>query len=217
MKIRLILRRETWVLTLQAWSILLFLIITLFSLSFANLNSFLSLNSPVPADILVVEGWIPDDAIALSIQEFKKGNYRQIITTGGPVDKGFYLVQYKNFANLAAATCVKLGIETDKVIPVPSENVIKNRTFASALALEDYIAQKQLNVKGINLYSYGPHTRRSWLIFQEVFKGKIPLGAIASIPTSYDEKNWWKSSEGFRVVIGEALAYLYVKVINWKA
>jgi hypothetical protein len=217
MKIRLILRRETWVLTLHGWSILLFFIITLFSLSFTNLNSFLSLNSPVPADILVVEGWIPDDAIVLSIREFKKGNYRQIITTGGPVDRGFYLAQYKNFANLAAATCVKLGIETDKVIPVPSENVIKNRTFASALALEDYIAQKQLNVKGINLYSYGPHTRRSWLIFQEVFKGKIPLGAIASIPTSYDQKNWWKSSEGFRVVIGEALAYLYVKVINWKA
>jgi hypothetical protein len=217
MKIRLILRRETWVLTLQGWSILLFFIITLFSLSFANLNSFLSLNSPVPADILVVEGWIPDDAIALSITEFKKGNYHQLITTGGPVDRGFYLVQYKNFANLAAATCVKLGIETDKVIPIPSENVIKNRTFASALALQDYIAQKQLNVKGINLYSYGPHTRRSWLIFQEVFKGKIPLGAIASIPTSYDQKAWWKSSEGFRVVIGEALAYLYVKVINWKA
>jgi len=217
MKIRLILRRETWVLTLHGWSILLFFIITLFSLSFTNLNSFLSLNSPVPADILVVEGWIPDDAIVLSIREFKKGNYRQIITTGGPVDRGFYLAQYKNFANLAAATCVKLGIETDKVIPVPSDNVIKNRTFASALALQDYIAQKQLNVKGINLYSYGPHTRRSWLIFQEVFKAKIPLGAIASIPTSYDQKNWWKSSEGFRVVIGEALAYLYVKVINWKA
>ncbi|BAY20339.1 hypothetical protein NIES2100_00800 [Calothrix sp. NIES-2100] len=43
----------------------------------------LSVTSPIKsAEILVVQGWLPDYAIQEAVAEFKSSNYRQIITTG---------------------------------------------------------------------------------------------------------------------------------------
>ena len=69
-----------------------------------HLPDFLCLNAPIDADVLVVEGWIPDHAVKGVISEFHQKNYRRVITTGPPLGKGFYLSEYKNYAELTAAT-----------------------------------------------------------------------------------------------------------------
>ncbi|MBW4683059.1 MAG: YdcF family protein [Microcoleus vaginatus WJT46-NPBG5] len=186
-------------------------------LTINHLHPFLALNSPVKADILVVEGWLPDYAIKTSIDEFKTGGYRKLITTGGPLSKGYYLAEYKTFAEIAAATLIALNFEPDNLIAVPAPAAIKHRTQASAVALRQWLSTSGLEVKAINLYTFGPHARRSWLIFKQVLAPEICVGVIAAQPLDYDANNWWQSSTGVRSTISESIAYAYARFIDWKA
>lgn len=217
MPFRLIERRETWVITGQGWAVTLLCIMATTSAIIANLYPFLAFNSPLKADVLVVEGWLPDYAVKSALAEFKQGEYQQLIATGLPVGKGYYLAEYKNFAELTAATCIALGFAEDKVIAVPAPNAIKNRTVASAIALRDWLLTSHLKINSINLYSLGAHSRRSWLIFKAVLSPEIQVGAIAAQPQDYEPNSWWKSSEGFRTVTSELIAYIYARFINWKS
>ncbi|MEG5173769.1 YdcF family protein [Microcoleus sp. B3-D7] len=216
MRIRLIRRREIWAITREGWVIASAGLIILMLLIITNIHLFLAVNAPIKADILVVEGWLPDYAIKSAIAEFKKGEYRQLITTGVPLSKGYYLAEYKNYAELTAATCIALGFDKNQLVAVPAANVLKHRTAASAIALRDWFSPSGLKVNSINLYSFGPHARRSWIVFKEVLNPEIKVGIIAAEPQDYNSQEWWKSSEGFRTVIGEIIAYIYARFVDWK-
>ncbi|EGK84168.1 YdcF family protein [Microcoleus vaginatus PCC 9802] len=215
-KISLIRRREMWAVTREGWVIALMGLIIAMLLILTNIHPFLAVNAPIKADILVVEGWLPDYAIESAIAEFKKGEYSQLITTGVPLSKGYYLAEYKNYAELTAATCIALGFDKNKLVAVPAANVLKHRTAASAIALRDWFSTSGLKVNSINLYSFGPHARRSWIVFKEVLNPEIKVGIIAAEPQDYNPQEWWKSSEGFRTVIGEIIAYIYARFVDWK-
>ncbi|MCC3421233.1 MAG: YdcF family protein [Microcoleus sp. PH2017_01_SCD_O_A] len=217
MKIRLIRRREMWAITWEGWVIAIAGLIITMVLIITNIHPFLAVNAPIKADILVVEGWLPDYAVESAIAEFNKGGYRKLVTTGLPVSKGHYLAQYKNYAELTAATCIALGFDKNKVVAVPAPSVVKHRTAASAIALRDWLATSALKVDSINLYSIGTHARRSWMVFKEVLNPEIKVGIIAAESEDYNSQEWWKSSAGFRTVTGEIIAYIYARFVNWKA
>ena len=50
--------------------------------AFNYLTGYLSKSEQVNANILIVEGWLPDYALKMASEEFKNGNYEKIITTG---------------------------------------------------------------------------------------------------------------------------------------
>jgi hypothetical protein len=215
---RLIHREEMWVLTTQGWLVSFLCIASLALFVLIYIHPFLAINSPIQADILVVEGWMKDYAIKEAISEFKKGDYQKIITTGLPIDLGYYLLsQYKTTAELSAATLIALGFEQDKLVAVPGPNVVKNRTTASAAALREWLVASNLKVTSVNLYTYDVHARRSWLIFKQALAPDIKVGVIAVKPVSYDPKRWWMSSEGVRSVLFETIAYIYMRFVDWKA
>lgn len=211
-RIRLIHRHQKWTLTAQGWGVLLLCAATLIIFTITHIHPFLAVNSPLKADFLVVEGWVPDYALKQAITEFKNGNYRQIITTGGPLDKGSYLVQYKNAAELSAATLKALGLKKEKLIVVPAPGVIKDRTYAAAIAFSQWLSTSDLKLESINLYTYDAHARRSWLLFKKALGPKIKVGVIAAETLDYEPKKWWSSSAGVREVIDETIAYIYARL-----
>ncbi|MEH1889645.1 MAG: ElyC/SanA/YdcF family protein [Nostoc sp.] len=169
------------------------------------------------AEVLVVEGWLPDYAIEEALTEFKTGSYRLVITTGGTIEKGNYLSEYKNFAEVSAATFKKLGLESDKVIAVPTPVVIKDRSYASAVEFKRWLSNSNLQLQSINIFSLDVHTRRSWLLFKKLLTPNIKVGAIAAKTQDYDPNEWWGYSQGVRTIIDEAIAYIYARFLNWKA
>jgi hypothetical protein len=206
--------KPQWTLTLRGWGLVILLAIVLISLVITNIQPFLAVSVPIKADALVVEGWIGDAAVEGAIAEFKRGDYKLLITTGLPISKGSYLVEYHNFAELTAATIIALGFDPNKIIAVPTPDVLRNRTAASALALRQWFASTDMSIKAINLYSSGIHTRRSWLLFKRALAPEISVGAIAHPPTDYNPKYWWTTSEGVKSIICEVIGYVYAKLIN---
>jgi hypothetical protein len=60
--------------------------------AFKYVSGFLSKSEQVKADVLLVEGWVPDYAVKLAYEEFKKNGYRYIITTGMKSDIPYYRI-----------------------------------------------------------------------------------------------------------------------------
>lgn len=215
-KIRLLYRREKWSLTLHGWALIILCVINFMLFTVNNIQPFLAVNAPIKAEILVVEGWLPDYALKKVMTEVKRGSYRQILTTGVPLDRGYYLTEYKTFAELAAATLTALGLEKQKIVAIPAPDLFQNQTYASAVALRDWLTLSNTRVKSINLFTFGVHARRNWLIFEQVLAPNIQVGVIASQSLEYDSKSWWSSSEGIRSVFSEAVAYFYTRFIDWR-
>jgi hypothetical protein len=209
LQIKLLQRQQMWTLTIEGWVIAIAFTIILFLFAITHIQAFLAVTSPVKADILIVEGWMDDNGLKQALAEFEQGSYRQIITTGIPLQKGYYLSEYKDFANLAAATLEAMGVDKSKIIPIPTPGVLKDRTHASVLELDKWLVNSQSKIESINLFSDNVHSRRSWMIYKKVLEPKIKVGVIAAENFSYNPKRWWGSSEGVRTVLSEAIGYIY--------
>lgn len=213
---RLIQQKKTWMPTAQGWLLTLVFFITLISFGVTHVHPFLAPFQPIKAEVLAVEGWLPDYALKAAIIEFKKGKYQKLITTGVPLERGFYLAQYKTYAELAAATLLALDFEQDNLIAIPAQNVTKNRTSASAIALNQWMKTSDLNIKSINLLTLDVHARRSWLVFKQALAPEIKVGVIAVASDEYNPKRWWAYSGGVRSIMSEGISYIYARFINWK-
>ncbi len=212
MTLRLFQKKECRILTLRSWLILIAILLTILLTLFCNIHPFLAVSEPLPAEILVVEGWMPDYCMKVAQHEFNSRNYLLIVTTGEPVIYGYYLTDYKNHAQIAAATLCKLGFDSTHVKAVSGDGVEKDRTYASAMAVRNWLTNSRWNVHAINLLSLGAHARRSRLIFQKALGDQIKVGVIAAENLSYDDKNWWRTSNGVRTVLAETIAYIYAKI-----
>jgi uncharacterized SAM-binding protein YcdF (DUF218 family) len=208
-------RRECLVPTWRGFVLFLLLFLALSIGMGRHLHSFLSMNSPVTGGVMAVEGWAPDYALQLALKQFKRDHYEKIYVTGGPIDSGAPLSEYKTYAQRGAAILVKLGLETNLVQAVPAGWVRADRTYAAAVALRDWTREHNVTLTSVQLMSEGPHARRSRLLFAKALGRHVRVGITALPVTDYDPDHWWRSSTGVRGVIGELLAYGYARFFFW--
>src|SRR5215471_13317591 len=90
-------RRQRWAPTWRAWSILLVVILGLGWIGSRKIYPFLAVNDPHSGGLLVVEGWAPDYALETALQEFKRNHYDKVCVTGGFLENGAPLSEYKTF------------------------------------------------------------------------------------------------------------------------
>ena len=213
MQCKIINKRERYGLTWLGRIVFLFAAILSVIICFNFIHPFLALNSPVNGDIMVVEGWLPYYALEEAVEDFQDGSYKLLVTTGGPLPQSSYLAEYGTVAELAAAMITKIGFDTNKLVPIPTPSVDRDRTYASAIELNKWLDSANMNIESLDIYSFGPHSRRSWLLFQYVFDPDIAVGIVAIENRSYDSRKWWKTSIGVRTVLSEVIAYFYARFI----
>lgn len=204
-------RKSRFCLTKRDWALLIISIAGLIFGFVSSIHPFLAIDKPIDSEVLVVEGWLPDYALEQAVNEFDENNYHLLITTGGPLLKGYHLSHYKTEAEIGAAIIKNFGFDKEKIVAVPVPYVIKYRTYNSAKALKEWIANSNPNIKTINLFSLGTHSRRSWLLFKKALGDSIKVGIISADDFSYDPEHWWKSSDGVRTVLSEMIAYIYAR------
>jgi uncharacterized SAM-binding protein YcdF (DUF218 family) len=172
----------------------------------------LAVTSRVSGEYLVVEGWIHTSGFQQAASEFKRGEYRKILTSGCMAHEGARAQSGATYADWGAERIRELGISNDWVVPIPCWVDHKDRTYHSALAVKKWFQDNHLPVRRIDVVTLGPHARRTRLLFQEAFGGDVTVGVIATDDSSYDPLHWWRTSEGTREVLGEAIAYIYDRV-----
>jgi uncharacterized SAM-binding protein YcdF (DUF218 family) len=206
-------RKERWGLSRRGWLVCVFLGSAAFFWFLFGAHSFLSISQPANTDILVVEGWVHEYAIVAALQEFKKGHYQRILTTGGPVSGlGHYINDYQTAASVGAARLRKIGIPEDSLQMVPSHVMSRDRTYASAVALREWFREHDLAAKNLNVLTENVHARRTRLLFQKALGNDVLVGIIAVPNPDYDSKHWWQYSEGVKDVISEGTAYVYARL-----
>ena len=76
-------------------------------------EQFLELTKRLPADVLVVEGWIGREGIRAAVAEFQGSGYHYIVTSGG-LTSGRWEDEHASYAKMAADEMIRLGIPKGK-------------------------------------------------------------------------------------------------------
>lgn len=179
-------------------------------LGLTQLYDFLAPQQKIQSPYLVVESWISDIALEESLNIFREDHCQHMFITGGPVNEGFYLMDYKSSSDFAKATLLFLGASVDSMTTISRKLVWRDRTYHTALALKAYLEEHDPEIKSFNLVSLGAHSRRSWLLFKMVMP-EYEIGIITIDAKLHDPNRWWSTSKGFRSVITEAIGYFYVR------
>ncbi len=205
-------RRERWGLSVRGWLVLLLSAAALGGVVLLGAYPFLAVNRRVETNLLVVEGWVDAHAIRAAVEEFNRGGYDRVFTTGGPV-RGLagYLTDQSTTAGVAASRLRQAGLPPEKVQMTPARETARDRTYVSAIAFRDWCASHGVKLTAINVLSQDVHCRRTRLLFEKALGPGVEVGIISVPHPDYDASRWWRYSEGVRSVIGEIIAYLYAR------
>ena len=114
-------------------------------------------------------------------------------------------------AEIARQWLILAGIDSSLVTAVPASRVRINRTLTSALAFRGWLRVQDMNIKGINIVSMGPHSRRTWMTYNKVLGGRYKTG-ILTVPYTYDSR---PASENRKVIktLREGIVLLYYRLL----
>jgi uncharacterized SAM-binding protein YcdF (DUF218 family) len=145
-------------------------------------ESFLSLTDRLPAEVLVVEGWIGRNGVRAAASEFEQRGYERgheyIVTSGGPASE-CWEEDPLSYAEMAHREMIRSGIPEERIIVAPSKSTQTRRTYESALAVSDALQRRNIKPKAFNIFTLGSHARRSRLVFAKVEGSLTKVGVIA--------------------------------------
>lgn len=201
--------------TIAGWLVLLSICFATGLILANNLYAFLAPNQPVGARILVVEGWLAPGELDQAMEAFRDGKYERIVTTGGPVAGWPGLSPDTNYAELAAGYLAQHGIRPEQIIAVPAPKSAQERTFLSAVMFRESAQRLGLKLDAIDVFSSGPHARRSRLLFQKALGENVRVGILAARPEGFDPEAWWRTSTGVEKMFFQTFGYVWVKCCFW--
>jgi hypothetical protein len=211
-RLRVFERRTVWCPTLFGSLLLVLALVTFGASWFVLGESFLTLNRRLPAEVLVVEGWIGYDGLRAAATEFRQHGYQYVVTTGGATDDRWSDHRW-NYAEMAERELVRSGIAAEKIIVAPSRDALNQRTYASAVAACEALQARDLHPDAFNVFTLGPHARRSRLVFAKASHLE-KVGAIGWVRPSDRTLSWWRSSERAKEFVAETVAYGYELLLN---
>jgi hypothetical protein len=177
-------------------------------------ESFLSQTGRSPAEVLVVEGWIGQEGVRAARAEFEQHGYLYVVTTGGLTTGEGWEEGGWSYAEGAEHELIRDGVAKDRIIVASAKDAERQRTYQCAVAVWRTLQAKGIQPKAINVFTFGPHARRSRLVFAKVCGPKTEVGVISWVPTGHPALPWWRSSQRARDMITETAGYLFELLLN---
>lgn len=191
-------------------ALLLFIGVILW-ISIIRVYPYLAETNRVSARILVIEGWLQPMILKQAAVEFVNGNYdkallvQPVLGLEDQQEVGRFCGEYKS------SWLIKHGIDKNQLIVIFANIALKDRTYNAALVVKQWLFDNGLLNKPFNVVTMGAHARRSYLLYKKAFSDQSEIGIISIQNIEYDPAHWWRTSAGFREVIGELIAFLYAK------
>jgi uncharacterized SAM-binding protein YcdF (DUF218 family) len=176
-------------------------------------ESFLSSTQRFPAEVLVVEGWIGSDGVRAAATEFGRG-YRYAVATGGVATAKGWGQPGWSYAEGADHELIRSGVPEERIIFAPSRDTESQRTYASAVAVSRALEARGVHSKSLNVFTLGPHLKRSCLVFAKVLGPGTEVGGVGWTPSDYQASPWWRSSDRAKDLLTETAGYLYEALFN---
>jgi hypothetical protein len=188
-------RRTVWWPTWIGWCLIVAVLLAPVLWSFFAGESFLSQTQRLPAaDVLVVEGWIGREGVRAAATEFQEHGYKYVATGGGPT-LGRWERKRSNYAEMAALELVAFDVPRHQIIVAPCHSTENQRTYESGVAVLRALEAAHLQQKTLNVFTYGPHARRSRLVYAKVSRPETEVGVGAWKPLESGFDPWWRSSQ----------------------
>lgn len=169
---------------------------------------FLAVSKPTGHGILVVEAWIPSQALPQAAQLFQTGSYRYLVVVGSQVST---CEHSPNYADLAANDLAKLVPAKNKIVKIAMPYQPSKHTFATANGFKQWFQVYDAATCCIDVYTVGVHARKSWITFQSVLGSNYQVGVIAGPETTYNPKYWLVSRRGLWIVARNLAGYIYTR------
>ena len=206
-------RRVCWKLSRRGKLLVLGLLASIIVVVAWGGHSFLAVTDRMPADLLIVEGWLPPYTLHQAAAEFRIGFYSRILIVNPIYEAEDGKPQLDTGSgDYLGRLLVKCGVPNSYVDTVVCSVARKDRTYHSALAARAWLKKQGITLKYINVATLGLHARRSRLLYQKAFGKDVNIGVIALEDRAYNSAHWWRYSEGVREVIGEGIAYVYARI-----
>jgi uncharacterized SAM-binding protein YcdF (DUF218 family) len=213
-RLRLFQRRTVWCPTfLGLLCILLLLAVPVIWWCISG-ESFLSSTQRFPAEVLVVEGWIGSDGVRAAATEFGQRGYRYVVATGGVAKAKGWGQPGWSYAEGADHELIRSGVPEEQIIFAPSADTESQRTYASAVAVSRALQARGVHSKSLNVFTLGPHLKRSCLVFAKVLGPGTEVGGVGWTPSNYQALPWWRSSDRAKDLLTETAGYLYEALLN---
>jgi hypothetical protein len=177
-------------------------------------ESFLSLTERRPAEVLVVEGWIGPAGVRAAAAEFAQGGYKYVVASGGLTKSEGWQEGGWSYAEGAQHELIRSGVAEARVIVGTAADVERQFVFESAVAVFRAIQAKGIHPKNVNVFTFGPHARRTRLVFAKVFQPETKVGAISWVPLNQRMVRWWHDSDRAKDLLIETAGYLYEACFN---
>jgi hypothetical protein len=216
-------RRAVWLPTVWGLVVLLAIAVVLAIAVLPRLGDYLApTERAVGSDgrgarLLVVEGWLDDDALDDAIVFARSGGYERVVTSGGPIEAWRELQPWPTYAERAADYLRRHGAATPAVVAAPAAETTQDRSYQSAKVVREWARSSGVSLAAVDVFSAGVHARRSRLVYRLAFGSGAEVGIVAAPPRGYALERWWSTSDGAKTVVGELLALAWTKCCFWPA
>ena len=166
--------------------VILFIIVLIFMngfLLFNHLHDYLCYKKRVDCNTLVIEGWLFDYMLDHAAREIKHNHYNRILilclNEGMPVEN-FHKDFNETEAYRISKRLTDQGIDPKLIRTISGRNLGSHHTFTRALTLKKWIEVQPMSIKAFNVYTGGPHARKTYTAFTRVFGYSYKIGVISS-------------------------------------
>ena len=164
-----------------------------------SLYGFLSPSKPIRAEVLVVEGWLSECMLKEASEEYLHGNYSYCLISGKKDDSPRSPVK----------ALIRYGIDSSAIKFTEAKMKKGYNTFYMAHAAHEWLKTNDQKISKINVFTAGPHSRKSWIIFKRVFGNRYEIGVLSANLENCNTQLWWKSKRGVHYLVKYGLGYLY--------
>lgn len=167
----------------------------------SSVYSYLSLNRPEKAEVLVIEGWLGNRMFKEAAAEFWRGKYSLCLVIGKT-----------RSSRSPIRVLIGFGVDSVAVKFADAETKKGHSTYHIAIAARQWLQTNYPEISTLNVFTAGPHGRKSWILFKRVFGPDYSVGVVSCSIERSDDEQWSGRKQKLRTLIKYVTGYFYAMV-----